>query len=136
MGDQSSHSPVPGYCTTGRLALGPLLKHLLHGLLHHLLVLVSVAVEGVLRDTAPDQRLRLRLVKIDDHRAFDVLLGRDATHATANATHAPCAVRGLLAHPATGDEDDVGVLCFLNHVEALARSEEHTSELQSLRHLV
>src|SRR5664279_1069923 len=75
MGDQSSHSPVPGYCTTGRLALGPLLKHLLHGLLHHLLVLVSVAVEGVLRDTAPDQRLRLRIVKIDDHRAFDVLLG-------------------------------------------------------------
>ena len=47
------------------LCLGPLLKHFGDGLLHHLLIFVAVVIQGILRNTTPDQALILRVVNIN-----------------------------------------------------------------------
>src|SRR5438445_1781313 len=63
---------------SSNLGIWPLLKHLLNGLLHQLLVLVAVVAQRVLGDSSPHQRLALGVVQVDDQRRFHVLLWRDS----------------------------------------------------------
>src|ERR1035437_739360 len=98
--------------------LRPLLEHLLHGLFHHLLVLVAIVVQGILCDTTPYQRLRLRIIEINDHGCFHVLFGTDSSHSPADAAHTPRAIGGLLFHTTVRGEDQVGILVLLHHLQA------------------
>src|ERR1035437_2062555 len=80
--------------------LRPLLEHLLHGLFHHLLVLVAIIVQGILCDSTPDQRLRLRIIEVNDHGCFDILSWSNTAHPSADSAHAPRAIEGLPSHAA------------------------------------
>ena len=56
------------------LCLGPLLKHFGDSLLHHLLILVAVVIQGILRNTTPYQALILRVVNINYQGSLNILL--------------------------------------------------------------
>src|SRR6516165_316164 len=71
------------------LLLWPLLKHLLHGFFHILLILVAVIAQRVLRDPAPHQLPALGVVQAHNHGGFVILFWSNSAHTAANAPHAP-----------------------------------------------
>ena len=79
-------------------SLWPLLEHLLHGFICHLLVLIAVVAQSILTYPAPDQRLLLRVIKADDQCSLDILLGADSPHAVASPAY-PGTIGGLLSEP-------------------------------------
>ena len=93
-------------------SLRPLLEYLLNGFFYQLLVLVAVVAQRVLTDSSPDQGLGLRVVQVDNHRSYDILLRSDSAHPSADSAHTPRAIGGLLFHASVCGQDQVRVLSF------------------------
>src|SRR5271163_669039 len=103
-----------------REGLRILLKHLLYGFAHYLLVLVSIVAQRVLSYSAPHQLLLIRVVEVDDQSSFDILFGRNSAHTSPESAHAPGAPGGLLLQSAADNKNQVGILRFLHLGQAFS----------------
>src|SRR5260370_12760394 len=99
---------------SSNLGLWPLLEHLLDALLHCLLVLVAVVAQRILGNPSPYQRLGLRVEQIDNQGPCYVLLRSDATHSSAEPTHAHRGIGSLFLHATAGSKKKVRFLIFLH----------------------
>src|SRR5271163_1795872 len=103
------------------LRRGIFLEHLGDRTVHHLHVFLRVAiVQGVLSHATPSQFFGFHVVNIHDQRPDYILFRGDTAHSATESAHSPGVVGGLGFHPAADDHDQVGILVFLHHLQALA----------------